>query len=324
MLLVLFIFGGQIVLHSQVIYVKQGSQGKGSSWKDAVGDLRTALQQAREQQEIWVAAGTYYPGNDRKAFFQIKNNIKLYGGFAGYERTRDERDWYKNLTILSGEIGAPGNADNNYTIIYTAGVSSGTIVDGFVISGAASNGASQLGNLDRSGGGWFNDGSRTESSPTIANCLFIDNFAREGAGLFNYANGGACRPRILDCQFINNSAHLEGGAIFNDGRNGIANPLIQSCYFLENMSNYGAVMRNLADGGESIAKIINSVFEANVSKMREIIYNGSLSSSKCKAVIEGSHFFNNAVSMGETGNNTSNFTSRQGFRKEGEIKYLVY
>lgn len=306
------------------LYVKPGGSGNGSSWEQAFGDLQTALIQAKSGQEIWVAAGTYYPGNDRKMIFRIRNNIRLYGGFNGTEQSREERDWYSNLTILSGEIGAPGNTDNSYTIIYTSNVSRETVVDGFVISGAASNGTSGLGNIDRGGGGWFNDGGRGESSPTIANCLFIDNFAREGAGLYNYANGGICRPKILDCQFITNSAHLEGGAVFNDGRKGVASPLIQGCYFLENTSNYGAVLRNLATDGESIASINNSIFEANVSYVRDIIYNGSKANNKCKAVLLDSHFFNNAASMGNPGNNTSKFTKRQGYRREGEIKYLVY
>lgn len=324
LLSVLCFFACCLFGQSSVIHVKQGANGNGSSWKQAFGDLQTALATARPGQEIWVAAGTYYPGNKRDAFFQIKNNIRLYGGFAGTERKREDRDWFRHLTILSGEIGAPSNSDNIYTIIYTAGVSKATVVDGFVISGAASNGASRLGGLDRSGGGWFNDGSRGESSPTVANCLFIDNFAREGAGLFNYAGGGVCRPRIIDCQFIANSAHLEGGAIFNDGRNGIANPLIESCYFLENTSNYGAVMRNQADAGQAIATISNSIFEANVSHVREIIYNGSLASDKCKAVLQNTQIFNNSVSMGTSGNNTSTLPKKQGYRRDGEIKYLVY
>ncbi len=37
----------------------------------------------------------------------------MYGGFAGNETSIDQRNIAKNVTELSGDIGTPGNKDNN-------------------------------------------------------------------------------------------------------------------------------------------------------------------------------------------------------------------
>ena len=47
----------------EIIYVKKGSKGDGSSWTSAFGDLYEAMMMASydgKKHQIWVAAGTYY------------------------------------------------------------------------------------------------------------------------------------------------------------------------------------------------------------------------------------------------------------------------
>ena len=51
------------------------------------------------------------------------NGVAIYGGFAGTEEPAtfdlDDRDLTANETILSGDIGTPGNnADNCYHVFY--------------------------------------------------------------------------------------------------------------------------------------------------------------------------------------------------------------
>jgi len=99
----------------QTIYVnaEAPSGGDGTSWGAAYRYLQDALARADRGDEIWVAEGTYYPVQganvsdivgDRSATFQLKDGVKLYGGFVGTETRRSQRDWRANKTILSGDL----------------------------------------------------------------------------------------------------------------------------------------------------------------------------------------------------------------------------
>jgi hypothetical protein len=62
-----------------------------------------------------VKAGVHYPGADRADTFTLKNGVAVYGGFAGTEASRGQRNWQTRVTILSGEIDANDtNIDGNY------------------------------------------------------------------------------------------------------------------------------------------------------------------------------------------------------------------
>ena len=81
-----------------------------------------------------------------------------------------------------------------YTIVYTKNASSATVVDGFVIMGGSATGSASQNPLHHKGAGWYNDATNGTSSPSIRNCIFMDNIAREGAGIYNYASNGNCEP----------------------------------------------------------------------------------------------------------------------------------
>src|SRR5437867_4288640 len=74
-----------------ILYVKQNTSGanNGTSWANAYTDLQSALAVASSGDEVWVAAGTYKPGNIRDATFSPKNGVAMYGGFDGTETARD-------------------------------------------------------------------------------------------------------------------------------------------------------------------------------------------------------------------------------------------
>ncbi|MBL0137759.1 MAG: hypothetical protein IPP86_04415 [Bacteroidetes bacterium] len=87
----------------------------GLSWTDAFTNLQSALSVAIYNDEIWVAAGTYFTSdtNDRDISFVMKNGVNVYGSFSGIETSITQRDITLFPTFLSGDIGAPGdNSDN--------------------------------------------------------------------------------------------------------------------------------------------------------------------------------------------------------------------
>src|SRR5690242_9966911 len=91
-----------------VRYVNAGAPGanNGNSWADAYADLQAALAAAQQGDELWVAAGTYKPtnGTNRDLSFIMKTGVGIYGGFAGSETDRTQRNFNGNITILSGAI----------------------------------------------------------------------------------------------------------------------------------------------------------------------------------------------------------------------------
>ena len=77
----------------------------GTSWAVPVS-LKQALQVAAICSELWLAKGVYKPGaaGETGQTFAIANGVAMYGGFAGTETAREQRDPSLNLTVLSGDI----------------------------------------------------------------------------------------------------------------------------------------------------------------------------------------------------------------------------
>ena len=219
---------------AEVIYVDVGAGGAndGTNWANAYNLLRDGLDAAGGGDEIWVASGTYYPTakvggtSERYKTFQMKNGVGIYGGFDGTETAVDQRDVENNETILSGDIGAPGNnSDNCYHVFYhfygySAGLDTTATLDGFTITG---------GNADHyyspyySGGGMIN----YSSSPTVTNCTFTGNSAEdEGGGMYNDSS----LTVTTNCTFSGNSASF-GGGMYN---NYSSNPAVIGCTFIGN------------------------------------------------------------------------------------------
>ena len=134
----------------RVWYVTPDGSGSGASWDDALGSIQDAVDAASAAGGggVWVAAGTYTATTDNVVV--MAEHVHLYGGFAGTETDRDERDWEANKTIIDGE-GAR-------RCVYVYRADDGTL-DGFVI---------QNGHVVSGGGGMDN----SSSSPTVANCTF--------------------------------------------------------------------------------------------------------------------------------------------------------
>jgi hypothetical protein len=200
--------------------------GDGTSWEDAFTDLQDALAAIPPEAcgvAIWVAEGIHTPagpGGDRAAAFRLANDVAIYGGFAGGETHRSQRDPVANVTVLSGDLNrdddAGGdNSDNSYHVVIGSGTDETAILNGFVITGGNADGGAFPHNT---GGGMLN----SSGSPTVVGCLFVGQAAAEfGGAAFN--TQGA-EPLFVNCVFSGNTAAV-GGAVYNFN----SDPLLTNC-----------------------------------------------------------------------------------------------
>lgn len=312
----LFCIGSLASLYAQsTFFVKHDAAGlnNGSSWTNAYTNLQTAINAAVEDDQIWVAAGTYLPTSDnpgstdntsRDRSFFINKQIKIYGGFLGTESNLNARDWENNETILSGDLGVNGvDTDNALHVVFFDARNTpfnfllGTLLDGFTIEGGNANKTSFMSNR---GGGIFNYGELNRICvPFIHNCKFLNNKAGSGGAIYNAGYSGNCSPDIKNCIFDNNMATVNGGAIFSDATEGQSNPSIGECNFINNSSGTsgGAIFNDAAFGGIFRGSILSCHFTNNSASTGGAIYNGStLGSGTIEPRIYNSWFTANTAS----------------------------
>ncbi|MBT7853339.1 MAG: hypothetical protein HN675_08455 [Opitutae bacterium] len=234
--LLLFVLLGLMVfsrLFAAVIYVQfdADEDGEGTSWADALYSVQDALLYAQTGDEIWVSSGTYYPDygdavfeGDRFASFELKSGVSLYGGFAGTETQRTQRDSSVNETILSGGIGSSADGSEDSIHVVTGGDTDETaILDGVTIS----NGSADSGTGEYSvGGGLY----IIAGSPTVSNVTFKDNEATTGGAV--HVEGSSSNPIFTGCSFTGNSAFYDGGAVNSLN----ASPQFSNCSFSGNFA----------------------------------------------------------------------------------------
>lgn len=206
------------------------TSNNGASWS-APMDLQSALT-ASVCTEIWVAAGVYWPTTviDADASFTLQPDQALYGGFAGNETSRGQRDPQANLTILSGDIGhddahAGGTeidlrpqdhegVNSLHVVTVVAGpASTQALVDGFTITSGGSTPTSA------DGGGLLCrvTAAGETCSPTLSQLVFSGNVADHGGGVALISGQLDSSPHVSDCRFTGNFAYTAGGAIYSDG-----------------------------------------------------------------------------------------------------------
>ena len=207
--------------------------GNGASWDCAFQDLQLALAAAGSGHQIWVAEGTYKPtsGIDRNISFNMKNGVEILGGFPNTgDPGLSERNWTTHVTVLSGDIGAAGMADNTHFIVKNNGTDNTAVLDGFQVAFGNAN------ELSESRGGGLNNGDN--SSPTIRNCAFMSNSASYGAAVYNRLN---CFPTFTNCVFIGNQADNWGGAILSESTSVVT---LINCSFSGNVGAPGVIYSN--------------------------------------------------------------------------------
>lgn len=252
---------------ADILYVDKDATGAndGSSWADAYTALDVALKEADFGDQIWVTGDKYFPGrltniddptyttsDPRDATFWIPRGVQVYGGFLGTESAVSQRPFPLTQTILSGDIGVPGDdSDNSYRVVYYRAHHGGgygasdsdqsisAVLDGFKVSGANADMAAGAGVYGR---GVFIGSTLYNANFYIANCIISNNTSVGNGGgmlLTNWtgdidsseissnhsdaAGGGLSLSQpagerfITNTVFSDNSAGGDGGAIARQG-----------------------------------------------------------------------------------------------------------
>ena len=234
----------QPVAASRIRYVMKTAQGTGdgTSWTNASGDLQKMIDELADNNpqnlagEVWVAQGTYAPqaqlisGTAYSASFRMRDGISVYGGFAGTETTKQDRQkgtmpWdYTNVTILEGAYYNHANlqwnnnkwtltSDSRHVVWFApmaneAAFGRVTILDGVTIQGGYAQGGTGLDDFktDR-GAGVYMDGANTY----LTNCIVKENYATGNGGGVYLKDG-----RVQTSLIYNNNADADGGAVYVD------------------------------------------------------------------------------------------------------------
>lgn len=230
---------------TRIRYVKPTATGTGdgSSWDNASGDLQKMIDEladnnvSQQAGEVWVAAGTYKPqsqlisGMNYSASFRMRDGISVYGGFAGWETSKQERakgtmPWdFTNVTVLEAAyyesklawtnskwtVGsdsrhvvwfAPMSGESEFTRV--------TTLDGVTVQGGYAQGNTGLDDFKTDcGGGVYMDGANAY----LSNCIVRENYATGNGGGVYLKNG-----RVQTSLIYNNNADADGGAVYVENR----------------------------------------------------------------------------------------------------------
>ena len=237
-------FEYQPMAEGRVRYVTPGGTGDGTSWIDASGSIQAMIDALAEDNpqglpgEVWVAAGEYEPqsyiisGMNYSASFRMRDGISVYGGFAGTEATKAEREkgtmpWqYTNETVLSAAYYDHANlayasgrwtltSDSRHVVWFAPmqgerAFARVTVLDGVTIRGGYAQGSTGLADFmtDR-GAGVYIDGENAR----LQNCIVKENYATGNGGGVWLKDG-----RVQTSLIYNNNAEAAGGAVYVSGQ----------------------------------------------------------------------------------------------------------
>ena len=244
---------------NNVIYVKADGQGNGSSWTNATSNLQEAMETSilyEPVATIWVAQGTYTVSDIP---FQVKEKLRMYGGFEGTEVTDydlNQRDFVNHASVLDG---------NNIVRVLnqsdTLSTATAAIIDGFTLqNGVADNGAGAylLKNMTLShcnvrnntasgddvgkGGGIYTD------QATVRDCFVENNTANQGGGIY------AVNSKIIQSHISNNTDNGFAGGIY------AVNSDVLQCNIV---NNEGDGLLAGANDNSSYVRLYNSILWGN-------------------------------------------------------------
>ena len=244
------------IAHGATWYVDQDAVegGDGMSWASAYREIQPAIDAAHADGggEVWVAEGVYNEERpENGGSLAMREGVHLYGGFAGLELLRNERDLALQVTTITGTR-SWGDTEKGLIVL----VASRSTLDGFHVESQRA-GRLSLDHLTLS---------------TVRNCSFLG-----GQGYASMINvSGGSYISIEDCHFIDNpywSIHSVGVLNLVVSRCEFTNggfptyvdseALFEDCTFSN--STQGAV---LLYGAEGTTTFRGCIFKENRGKVR--------------------------------------------------------
>lgn len=292
----------QQMLSTRIRYVKPVATGTGdgSSWENASGNLQNMIDELAKNNpqnlpgEVWVAAGTYVPqvqvisGTTYSASFLMRDGISVYGGFAGDESSKQEREvgkmpWnFVNKTILEGSYYEHSKtswnesnhkwtltSDSRHVVFFSPlpsegknGFGKSTILNGVTIRGGYAQGGEGVADFmtDRGAGVYMG------INATLEKCIVTENSSTGNGGAV-YMYGG----RVMNSLIYNNNADGDGGAVYVDNAG-----IVLASMLTNNSANNGsgAYLAHRTDGKPHPEYLIlsTSVVSNNTSRLNGAVY----------------------------------------------------
>ena len=273
------------------VYVDRDASpgGDGNSWGTAYQTIQAGIDDADAlDEEVWVAEGSYSeqrvsvmhdPPVDTGSLV-MREGVDIYGGFAGTESSRDQRDWETRVTTIDGSTARAGNAAYHVLV----GANNATI-DGFTITGGYAHGPVPNAR-ECYGAGMYNDGC----SPAVSNCTFLNNSASYGGG--GMANFSVASPTVTNCVFSGNDADW-GAGIYTS----TSTSVITNCLFSGNSasSDGGAIYSSSCSLTVTKCVFSNNSVDVNASEERR---GGAMFSAGCSSSVTNCVFASNSCQDG--------------------------
>lgn len=295
----------QQMLSTRIRYVKPVATGTGdgSSWENASGNLQNMIDELAKNNpqnlpgEVWVAAGTYVPqvqvisGTTYSASFLMRDGISVYGGFAGDESSKQEREvgkmpWnFVNKTILEGSYYEHSKtswnesnhkwtltSDSRHVVFFSplpsegkSGFDKSTILNGVTIRGGYAQGGEGVADFmtDRGAGVYMG------INATLEKCIVTENSSTGNGGAV-YMYGG----RVMNSLIYNNNADGDGGAVYVDNAGIVLASMLTNNSANNGSGAYLAHTGNWTDGKPHPEYLIlsTSIVSNNTSRLNGAVY----------------------------------------------------
>ena len=295
----------------RIRYVKEGGTGKGTSWKDAMGDIQNAINDLAEtattpgeKGEVWVAAGTYVVNqrihSDASAptSLLMKNGISVYGAFEGNETSRSERiekaknlkpwGWEKESIIRGAEFKGSEDAkwndtdeawnignSNSYHVVWFAPLpEKEAFTDEVYLEGFTIE------------GGKFNETNEAKYAPDCGAGVYINDpnarmryctvrFCNPGmkeSGSIKPRGGGIyCKNGQTEGNLVYDCSAYQGGGIYIDEAGFITRSMVTNCSAYQGAGVY--LKGDATDAAKAYYQIlVTSVISNNTSTRNGAVY----------------------------------------------------